>query len=235
MSRPEAGVTLLSEWAAPPGRQEVVADAVAGTWAGRWPGGLLSRSCLTGADGPWVAQLSQWANDDAARAFAASSEPRLAEQVTEAVPGTQWVGTVPYLRCRGRQFGLRRIPGCIVLVGHEFDAPDLVRARQWVDATFALPASGPPPGLISTHFHVSADGSRVLNYAEWTSHDEHRAASVPGAAREQGGAAAREQGTAPAGADSSGHPDPGSWPGPARTTIRRFSPHRHTTGRFRHP
>ncbi|GHH69732.1 antibiotic biosynthesis monooxygenase [Streptomyces sulfonofaciens] len=220
MSRPEAGVTLLSEWVAVAGRQRRAADAVVGSWAlGRWPAGLLSRSCLLDADGPWVAQLSQWADDDAARAYTAVSEPRLARGVTEAVPGTEWTGTVPYLRCRSRQFGLRRIPGCIVLVGREFETPDTVRARRWVDAMFALPASDPPPGLISTHFHVSVDGARVLNYVEWTSHDEHRAAASQ----------------APdAGAVHPSFREIETWPGLRRTTVRRFTPHRHTSGPSRH-
>jgi hypothetical protein len=28
--------------------------------------------------------------------------------------------------------------------------------------------------MLSAHVHVSVDGSRVLNYAEWTSEDAHR-------------------------------------------------------------
>jgi hypothetical protein len=38
------------------------------------------------------------------------------------------------------------------------------------------------PGMLSANFHSSVDGSRVLNYAEWTSEAEH-VAFLEGATR----------------------------------------------------
>jgi hypothetical protein len=39
----------------------------------------------------------------------------------------------------------------------------------------ALGSEGEPhPGLISAHFHISANGTQILNYAEWDDEDAHR-------------------------------------------------------------
>ncbi|MEV7908307.1 antibiotic biosynthesis monooxygenase, partial [Streptomyces anulatus] len=69
-------------------------------------------------------------------------------------------------------------PGCVVIVSVEFAGPDRQRQEQWVDTVFdALTAETEPhPGGVSAHFHLSVDGTRVLNYAEWTDEASHRAA-----------------------------------------------------------
>ncbi|MFI5608556.1 antibiotic biosynthesis monooxygenase [Amycolatopsis sp. NPDC051903] len=65
-------------------------------------------------------------------------------------------------------------PGCVVLVSVRFDGPDEARLRAWVDLVFeALADSDPHPGGLGAHFHLSADGTRVANYAEWTSEAAH--------------------------------------------------------------
>ncbi|MYR63195.1 antibiotic biosynthesis monooxygenase, partial [Streptomyces sp. SID625] len=72
---------------------------------------------------------------------------------------------------------------CLVVVDVEFDGPDPERQRAWVDAVFeALEGDpAPHPGGIAAHFHLSTDGRRVLNYAEWESAEAHRAAlAAPG-------------------------------------------------------
>jgi hypothetical protein len=64
----------------------------------------------------------------------------------------------------------------VVFVTAGFDG--IVDPRTWVDAVFdALETDeNPAPGGISAHFHVSVDGTRALNYAEWTSEAAHVAA-----------------------------------------------------------
>lgn len=66
-------------------------------------------------------------------------------------------------------------PGCVVIVTAEFDGID---PRTWVDAVFdALETDEKSAeGGISAHFHISTDGKRALNYAEWTSEAAHIAA-----------------------------------------------------------
>ncbi|MEV6910937.1 hypothetical protein [Amycolatopsis sp. NPDC051071] len=76
------------------------------------------------------------------------------------------------------------IPGALVVVSVEFDGPDERRQRDWVDLVLTALDSEParPEGGLSGYFHVSTDGTRVLNYAEWVSAEAHLAAlAAPGA------------------------------------------------------
>jgi Antibiotic biosynthesis monooxygenase len=53
----------------------------------------------------------------------------------------------------------------------EFDGPDEPRLRRWIDGVIDALEAEPNdiPGLICAHLHVSSVGTRVLNFAEWTS------------------------------------------------------------------
>ena len=121
------------------------------------PDGLLDARWLEQLDGGGVVTYSQW------------SRPVRVD------------GAVAYRRYRsgGRATAARPV-GCVVLVSVEFDRPGI--AEEWVDLVLtALAAEDEPhPGGISAHFHVSLDGTRVLNYAEWTSARAHQDALVRG-------------------------------------------------------
>ncbi|GLZ29716.1 hypothetical protein Lesp02_19060 [Lentzea sp. NBRC 105346] len=75
-----------------------------------------------------------------------------------------------------------KTPGCVVLV--KVDTENAEVAREWVDAVFHAIETDPDlprEGGISAHFHISADGKRVINYAEWISEEAHVAAlEAPG-------------------------------------------------------
>ncbi|MFD1145687.1 antibiotic biosynthesis monooxygenase family protein [Saccharothrix hoggarensis] len=106
---------------------------------------------------------------------------RVAPDADEVVTYSQWSGGAPdpgdgVAYRRHRSVGLAspdRPVGCVVLVSVEFDRPGV--AEEWVDLVFSALAAEeePHPGGISGHFHVSVDGTRVLNYAEWTSAEAH--------------------------------------------------------------
>lgn len=165
VARPDVGLVAFEQWTVgTPERQRAAADATLAAWRDvSWPAGLLSHSCLLGADGETVAHYSQWASEQARRAF-----------VNADVPDAEHHCAIEYWPPRHR-IDATLTPECIVLIHREFDGPDLERARRWVDAMFAVPPTDPPPGLISAHMHVSTDGARALNYAQWTSEDAHRA------------------------------------------------------------
>ncbi|MEZ0071525.1 nitroreductase/quinone reductase family protein [Planotetraspora sp. GP83] len=126
-----------------------------------WPKGLLSYSAFLSTDGETVLTYTQWTYGEADREFLAG--------LTGAEP-------VEYSLYRSRVQDEPSVPGCVVVVSAEFDGPDPERQRRWVDTVFeALDAeTEPPPGGISGHFHLSTDGTRVVNYAEWTDEQAHR-------------------------------------------------------------
>lgn len=65
-------------------------------------------------------------------------------------------------------------------------APQLVRLLE--DATDTVMRH--VPGFISANIHLSADGTRVVNYAQWESEEAYRAMFSDATAREHMGRAA---------------------------------------------
>ncbi|MEU4443733.1 hypothetical protein AB0K14_20340 [Actinosynnema sp. NPDC050801] len=127
------------------------------------PAGLLDVRRLEHLDGGEVVTFSQWSGP------------------TEAGGATGTGGATAYRRYRSTGLASPGRPvGCVVLVSVRFDRPGI--AEEWVDLVFSALAAEREPHLggISGHFHVSVDGTRVLNYAEWTSAQAHRDAMARG-------------------------------------------------------
>lgn len=181
ITRPDVGIVLVSEWSLDTAeRQRAVMDAAMAQWQHLlWPEGLLSHHCFASTDATTVLHFSQWTSEDAHSDFVRTDRPEYVRGVDEAVPGIVRHGVVRYRWYR--TFGPQpdaapRIPGCIIVVNIGADGPQ--RQRQWVDAVLeALQGEEQPHAeLISAHFHLSTDGTRVLNYAIWTNEDAHREA-----------------------------------------------------------
>ncbi len=164
-----------------PARQHAVADAVLAIWRREpWPAALLSVSCFTSSDGETVLTYTQWASEDGYRAFTASSHAILTTGLDAFAHDVTRTDVVAYRLYRSGVPEATRhvVPGCFVFVSVQFDGPDERRQRQWVDTVFDALASEPEPpaGGLAGHFHLSVDGTRVLNYAEWIDEDAHRRA-----------------------------------------------------------
>lgn len=195
LTRREVGAPFFSTWrVGTPLRQKQTVEAIAATWERRpWPADdLLGYHVYAGHDGSTLLHHSQWRSERAYEAFvlhptAASPRGRRQERVDEIdalVPGIERLGLGRYRHYRSaRREGDTRDPGCIVIVDVEFDGPDPERQRAWADAVLEALKSDPKPhpGGISAHFHLSTDGTRVLNYAEWEDARAHAdALAAPG-------------------------------------------------------
>ncbi|MEE1941656.1 antibiotic biosynthesis monooxygenase [Streptomyces sp. TRM 70361] len=184
-ARPGVGAPFFSFWdVGTPERQRAAVAAIEAVWTGRpWPlPGLLSYSVYAGTDGRTLLHYSQWADERAYEDFVRDQRAHRNDEVDRAVPGIERLDLVRTRYYRG--FGLpgdgngsgeRPEPGCVVIVDVTFDGPDEARQRAWVDAVGeALDTDpAPPAGGISGHFHLSTDGTRVVNYAEWVSEQAH--------------------------------------------------------------
>ncbi|WP_275292614.1 antibiotic biosynthesis monooxygenase [Amycolatopsis sp. La24] len=126
-----------------------------------WPAGLISFNTLASTVGEGTLVYTQWAEG--------AADPGLVQRVSGSDP-------VEYRLYRSGNRDNATVPGCIVVVSVEFDGADAQRQRRWVDTVFGALASEekPAPGGLSGHFHVSIDGTRVLNYAEWADEQSHR-------------------------------------------------------------
>ncbi|MGW7368554.1 antibiotic biosynthesis monooxygenase [Streptomyces sp. NPDC054841] len=188
LTRPGVGIVKAGTWhVGTPERQQAAVEAIARAWQRRdWPDvGLLSYSVYTSNDGTTLLHYSQWTGEDAYQDFLRTFRDERNDEIDAAVPGIERLGLrsyVPY-RSGGRAAGDTTEPGCVVIVEADFDGPDPARQRDWVDAVFTALDNDPHthPGGISAHFHISTDGARVLNYAEWESEQAHREAlEAPG-------------------------------------------------------
>ncbi|KUL59986.1 antibiotic biosynthesis monooxygenase [Streptomyces sp. NRRL S-1521] len=182
-ARADVGLTFVSTWSTgSPERQRATLIAIARAWESRpWPHpGLLSYNVYAGSDGSTVLHFSQWWDEESYQEFfaqAGNGRDARNGDIDAAVPGIERLGlnkTRLYRSWTGGS-GERREPGAIVIVQVDFDAPDTGRARAWADGVLAALNSDPVEkgGLLSAHFHISADGSRVVNYAEWESEEAH--------------------------------------------------------------
>ncbi len=181
VGRSDAGAVLVSTWrVGTPERQWAAVEAVSKVWQSRpWPDvGLLSYSVYVGEDGDTLLHYSQWRSLEDYHAFVAAFRDERNAEIDAAVPGIERVALHAYEFYRSTSLApgdAGRDPGCVVIVDVEFDGPDAARQRDWVDTVFEALATdpGPHPGGIAGHFHVSTDGTRVLNYAEWESAEAH--------------------------------------------------------------
>ncbi|MBT2386700.1 antibiotic biosynthesis monooxygenase [Streptomyces sp. ISL-11] len=175
ITRSDAQATYVSYWfvdGADHGR--AVLDQVVTAWEQTpWPEGLLSLSCYLATDGSTVLTYAQCAGPDVHGPFLrglpagpARVEP-IAFRLHRSVVVDPAAGA----------------PG--TLVAASFDVDGAERQRHIVETvarTLEQAPTGGQAGLIAAHFHLSVDGSRVLNFAEWTS-DEAHAAFLDGATR----------------------------------------------------
>ncbi|REK89781.1 antibiotic biosynthesis monooxygenase [Streptomyces inhibens] len=176
--RPDAGAVLISEWdAGSPEGQRAVLDGVARAWERTpLPAGLLSRVLFAGTDGRSVLHYAQWTSDAAHREFVRTEDTGLRERIAAAPAGVGDVGNSGPTRFRLYRSmlpqGEPRTPGCVVRVafrttGHE-------AARELVDGLLdMLGERQGGQGGIASHFHLSEDGTQVVNYSEWTDPESH--------------------------------------------------------------
>ncbi|WP_078872051.1 antibiotic biosynthesis monooxygenase [Streptomyces sp. NRRL S-337] len=177
--RAGVGTVLISEWdAGGPEGQRAVLDGVARAWEGApLPAGFVSRVLFAGTDGRSVLDYAQWTGDAAHEEFMRGEDTGLREQIAGGAPAAVGDGgdTGP---TRYRLYGSLlpqgepEDPGCVVRVafrtaGHE-------AARALVDGLLDLIGGVQPgEGGIASHFHISEDGTRVVNYSEWTTAEAH--------------------------------------------------------------
>ncbi len=178
--RPDAGIVAVTEFqVGGADQQQALFAASRAAWdALSWPATLLSVSWLASLDGLNTLAYAQWRDESEFEAFGRTHRPILADRFRQAVPALVASPPVFYRHYRSSVRPDAPVAGCIVAVAVEFDGPDEARQRAWVDAVFDALASEPQPpaGGIAAHFHVSTDGTRVLNYAEWIDEASHKAA-----------------------------------------------------------
>ncbi len=170
LTRSDADTVVIgSQYAGTREEQLRTADTEAGEYdRGPWAHGLAALSWFTSTDGETVLTCAQWTTAAAHDAYLRGR----GFQVPLAGPPR-------YRLYRSlTQADETRTPGCLVTAAFDVDGPD--RQRYFVDTLTAALPNDAHPGAISAHFLLSADGTRVLNYTEWTSAEAHQEAADAG-------------------------------------------------------
>ncbi|MDP8930900.1 MAG: antibiotic biosynthesis monooxygenase [Actinomycetota bacterium] len=187
IERTDAGLITFSEWTLDSReRQQTAMDAAIDAWTHvPWPDGLLAHTCLGDAEGPTLRHHSQWTSAAAFEHFQRTDSPQHFASIQAAVGGRidrHDLATYDLYRSFHSTSDLdkARARGCIVVVDIFLEGPNPATQRAWVDAVFDALDAEAPTGLIAAHFHTSTDGTRIVNYAEWTTAQAHRDALAAG-------------------------------------------------------
>lgn len=147
-------------------------EAAVDQWdAAAWPAGLLSVSCYLSTDDDTVLVYAQCASAECYR-------PALG-----SLSGLAGLEPVEYRLRHSVVLDENGDPGSVVIATFDVDGPE--RQQRVIESLRATLEQAPReqhPGMLAANFHVSVDGTRVLNYAEWTS-DEAHIAFLEGATR----------------------------------------------------
>lgn len=185
LTRPDVGLVLMARaTVASPEQQDTALDGITGAWAATpLPAAFLSRVSYASTDGRTVFGYGQWTSAEEYDAFRDAGGSGLGERLA-AVEHVSFDGGPSRYRLYRSSHGAphpegegveRPSPGCVVVV--TFETPGEAEARQLVDGVFeAAEGLAPNPGGLSAHFHISEDGTRVVNYAEWTDEEAHQRA-----------------------------------------------------------
>jgi hypothetical protein len=178
VTRSDVGIVLVNRWyVGTPDRQRASADALVAQWEDTpWPDGFISATCLVSTDGDTVLTYAQWTDDDAHRELTRTQRSAPAGGDTgDAGSLLEPAEPVRYRLYRSVvSHGPPQTIGCIVIPTFDVDGPQRQRHIVHVVAGSTDTTAEPVAGLIGAHLHVSTDGTRVLNYAEWTDEDAHR-------------------------------------------------------------
>lgn len=149
----------------PESARSVLREITGGWSATDLPPGILSANCYLSTGGETVLTYVQCTGDGRSQAPFAT------------LPGMARAGAVEY-RIAGRVVppGVSGVPSSVVIATFDVDGPE---RQEKVIGNLLTVLDGPdtehPPGMLSANFHAARDGSRVLNYAEWTSDEAHEA------------------------------------------------------------
>lgn len=172
-ARADSHLVLVSPYLVPDTRSasEVVAEILDDWEAATLSSGLLTLTCFTSLDERHVLTYAQWTDLHAYRAFSAARDERANGQLPPAVTGMR--EPVLFRIYRSRLDDPYQPASC--LVAPSFDADGAESQRRLADSMLSLADGGATdPGLLRAHFHLSLDGTRVVNFAEWTSADAHQ-------------------------------------------------------------
>lgn len=137
------------------------------------PPGMVSANLFASVGGESVLSYFQWESTQALRSLGLGVDG-VPGQVDPPPFGTAWSPAYRLYRSLGATHEVRAPTSLICAY---FDTDGTERQRHIADTLIEVANRLPPnPAALSAHFYLSLDGTRVVNYTEWSdahSHDYH--------------------------------------------------------------
>ncbi|MFE5690541.1 antibiotic biosynthesis monooxygenase [Streptomyces sp. NPDC056512] len=167
IDRPDAHAVFVTQWYVPDRAHGTrLLDEVAEQWrTAGLPDGVVAFHAYLNTDDDTVLTYVQAERPDAYRPFV-----RALRGAARAEPVEYRLRQSVLLNSRSQP------PGCAVVASFDVDGADRQeRIIESVVGALEGATAGRHRGMLSAHFHASTDGTRVLNYAQWTDDAAHEA------------------------------------------------------------
>lgn len=183
---PRAKAVIASGWTLMTPEDQIAAAEAALVAMPASPG-LLRFSLFRGIDDLTLFVFSQWIDETARDAYISVSG-KLCAATDTVVPNITRDWRDPARPYRSFIAEADKEVGCLVVVRQPLKQPDRQVQSDWADTVIVALESdiSPTPGLNAATFFLDADGSHVINLAEWTSAEAHRAALQSGSVGQHG-------------------------------------------------
>ncbi|MEU7608239.1 hypothetical protein [Micromonospora sp. NPDC049204] len=161
---PDVAAVFVTRWHTPAATAAVLREVTAAWTAAPWPPGLLSLDAYAGVTA------------ETALLYVRAADPDAYARHVSTLPGVARRTAVEYRPHRAIVLDGAPTAGCAVVA--DFDVDDPPRQEQIVTSVVRALEQTPPEhhrGMLSARFHLSVDGTRVLNLARWTDDAAHEA------------------------------------------------------------
>ncbi|MCF3102146.1 antibiotic biosynthesis monooxygenase [Streptomyces roseoverticillatus] len=169
LQQPTAGITLMSRWiTGTPERSRAAADALLDASAGDAAGAQLALHVFEDVDGAGLLTYAQWTSAEDHLAFVREGRATRVARVDTLVPGIERPGLDRTHLYRSTVLDADGAAELFVVTRHDTGGRPEDR-RAWADARAAALTDAGHEGLLAAHFHLTVDGERVVEIAEWSS------------------------------------------------------------------
>ncbi|GGX73741.1 antibiotic biosynthesis monooxygenase [Streptomyces hiroshimensis] len=168
LQHPAAGITLISRWiTGSPERSRAAADALLDASAADAPAAQLAMHVFEEEGGAGLLIYAQWTSAEEHLAFVREGRSARVARIDTRVPGIERPGLERTHRYRSTVLDADGEADVFVVTSHSTGGGP-GEQRAWADARAAALTDAGHDGLLAAHFHLTIDGERVVEIAEWS-------------------------------------------------------------------
>ncbi|MEU1672189.1 antibiotic biosynthesis monooxygenase [Streptomyces roseifaciens] len=168
LQHPDTGITFISRWITGSAeRTRAAADALLEVSAADAPEVQLATHVFEDVDGAGLFIYGQWTSAEDHLAFVREGRSERVARIDARVPGIERPGLERTHLYRSAVVGADGEADLFVVTSHDTGGGP-GEQRAWADARAAALADAGHEGLLAAHFHLTVDGERAVEVAEWS-------------------------------------------------------------------